>query len=68
MSTESTTENVQALTALDLQRADRVLEIGFGHGRTIEHAAASVPHPASRMRSPGCSSGDAHQKARSPYG
>ncbi len=43
MSAETAGENAQALTALDLQRDDRVLEIGFGHGRTIEHAAASVP-------------------------
>jgi len=43
MSAETAAANAQALTFLDLQPGERVLEIGFGHGRTIEQAAASVP-------------------------
>src|SRR5262249_13653489 len=33
-----------ALTLLELQAGDRVLEVGFGHGRTIARAAAAVDH------------------------
>ena len=43
MSAETAAANADALTALDLQPGDRMLELGFGHGRTIEHAASSVP-------------------------
>src|SRR5262245_54200396 len=43
MSFETAGANDQALKALDLKPADRVLEIGFGHGRTIERAASMVP-------------------------
>jgi len=39
MSAETATANEEALTLLDLQPSDRVLEVGFGHGRTIERAA-----------------------------
>ena len=39
MSAETATANQEALTLLDLQPSDRVLEVGFGHGRTIERAA-----------------------------
>ena len=42
MSAETATANDQALTLLDLQPSDRVLEVGFGHGRTIERAATAL--------------------------
>jgi ubiquinone/menaquinone biosynthesis C-methylase UbiE len=42
MSSETATANEQALTVLDLQPSDRVLEVGFGHGRTIERAATAL--------------------------
>ena len=42
MSAETATANEEALTLLDLQPSDRVLEVGFGHGRTIERAATAV--------------------------
>ena len=42
MSHETTAVNVATLAALELQPADRVLEIGFGHGRAIERAAKTV--------------------------
>jgi ubiquinone/menaquinone biosynthesis C-methylase UbiE len=41
MSAETAAANGQALTALDLKTGDHVLEVGFGHGRTIERAASS---------------------------
>jgi ubiquinone/menaquinone biosynthesis C-methylase UbiE len=41
MSAETATANEEALTLLDLQPSDRVLEVGFGHGRTIERAATA---------------------------
>jgi ubiquinone/menaquinone biosynthesis C-methylase UbiE len=43
MSYETAAANEEALKLLGLQPADRVLEVGFGHGRTIERAAALVP-------------------------
>jgi ubiquinone/menaquinone biosynthesis C-methylase UbiE len=43
MSFETAAANDEALKALDLKPADRVLEVGFGHGRTIERAASMVP-------------------------
>lgn len=43
MAWETAGENEAALELLELQATDRVLEIGFGHGRTIAKAAASVP-------------------------
>ena len=43
MSFETAVANDQALKALDLKPGDRVLEVGFGHGRTIERAARMVP-------------------------
>ena len=42
MSLETATANEEALTFLDLQPKDRVLEVGFGHGRTIERAATAL--------------------------
>jgi ubiquinone/menaquinone biosynthesis C-methylase UbiE len=43
MSFETAAANDEALKALDLKPTDRVLEVGFGHGRTIERAASMVP-------------------------
>jgi SAM-dependent methyltransferase len=43
MAFETAAANQAALDLLRLADADRVLEIGFGHGRTIEHVAAQVP-------------------------
>jgi len=43
MSFETAGANDLALKALDLKPMDRVLEVGFGHGRTIERAASMVP-------------------------
>lgn len=43
MALETATANQAALDLLQLTDADRVLEIGFGHGRTIERAAGRVP-------------------------
>jgi len=42
MSAETATANEEALTLLDLQPSDRVLEVGFGHGRTFERAATAL--------------------------
>lgn len=42
MSIETTAANDAALTALALEPSDRVLEVGFGHGRTIARAATMV--------------------------
>lgn len=42
MATETAAENDRALTLLELQAEDSVLEIGFGHGRTIAQAAATA--------------------------
>jgi ubiquinone/menaquinone biosynthesis C-methylase UbiE len=43
MAKETAAANEQLLSLVALQSTDRVLEIGFGHGRTIERAAAAVP-------------------------
>lgn len=40
MAWETARENEAALELLELQPADRVLEIGFGHGRTLARTAA----------------------------
>ena len=42
MSAETAAANVAALKLLDLQPSDRVLEVGFGHGRTMERAAEAL--------------------------
>jgi ubiquinone/menaquinone biosynthesis C-methylase UbiE len=44
MAVETAAANEAALNFLHLRDADRVLEIGFGHGQTIERAAERVPH------------------------
>jgi ubiquinone/menaquinone biosynthesis C-methylase UbiE len=44
MAFETAAANQTALQLLHLGATDRLLEIGFGHGRTIERAAALVPH------------------------
>ena len=56
MAWETARENDAALELLELQPAERVLEIGFGHGRTIAKATARVPNgfvagidPSARM-------------------
>jgi len=42
MAIETASLNSEALGLLALQPSDRVLEVGFGHGRTIRLAAAQV--------------------------
>jgi ubiquinone/menaquinone biosynthesis C-methylase UbiE len=42
MSAETATANEEALRLLDLQPDDRLLEVGFGHGRTLERAARTI--------------------------
>ncbi|MBI1814201.1 MAG: class I SAM-dependent methyltransferase [Deltaproteobacteria bacterium] len=44
MAAETAEANVELLSLLNPQPTDHLLEIGFGHGRTIERAAAQVPH------------------------
>jgi len=44
MAVETAAANEAALDFLHLRDTDRVLEIGFGHGETIERAAERVPH------------------------
>jgi ubiquinone/menaquinone biosynthesis C-methylase UbiE len=43
MSFETAGANDQALRMLAVKPRDRVLEVGFGHGRTIERVAAMLP-------------------------
>ena len=43
MASETAGENAMALKLLELQPEDRVLEIGFGHGRTLARVAEMVP-------------------------
>ena len=43
MAVETATANDKALELLAIGPSDRVLEIGFGHGRTITRAAALAP-------------------------
>ncbi|MGH7893651.1 MAG: class I SAM-dependent methyltransferase [Candidatus Binatia bacterium] len=42
MEGETAPENDAVMEALALAPTDRVLEVGFGHGRTIEHVGARV--------------------------
>src|SRR5260221_10670655 len=42
MARETVTANETALELLDLQTAQHVLEVGFGHGATIARVAAAV--------------------------
>jgi ubiquinone/menaquinone biosynthesis C-methylase UbiE len=42
MAMETAAVNAEALTLLDLRPSDRVLEVGSGHGRTLEGAAAAL--------------------------
>jgi ubiquinone/menaquinone biosynthesis C-methylase UbiE len=43
MERETAAQNDAALAALAIDPGDRVLEIGFGHGRTLERLVASTP-------------------------
>lgn len=43
MATETAAANEYALRLLRLAPADHVLEVGFGHGRTIQRAAEATP-------------------------
>jgi ubiquinone/menaquinone biosynthesis C-methylase UbiE len=43
MAIETASLNSEALGLLGLQPPDRLLEVGFGHGRTVRLAAALVP-------------------------
>jgi ubiquinone/menaquinone biosynthesis C-methylase UbiE len=43
MAAETAEANGELLSLLDLRLHDHVLEIGFGHGRTVERALAAVP-------------------------
>ncbi len=42
MAVETAAENAAALELLEIQPTDRVLELGFGHGRTIARAARAA--------------------------
>ena len=42
MASETASENAAAIAALDLAPRDRVLEVGCGHGRTLERIADNV--------------------------
>lgn len=43
MSVETAPENKLALELLELKPGDHILEVGFGHGRTLERAARAAP-------------------------
>ena len=42
MARETAAANDAVLAVLDLVETDRVLDVGFGHGRTVEQAAAAA--------------------------
>ncbi|MBI4443261.1 MAG: class I SAM-dependent methyltransferase [Acidobacteria bacterium] len=44
MAAETASENAMALELMELQPNDQVLEIGFGHGRTLGKAARIAQH------------------------
>jgi SAM-dependent methyltransferase len=43
MARETAQLNERAVRSLSVRPSDRVLEVGFGHGRTVERLAAAVP-------------------------
>ena len=43
MGRETRRFNAEVLAAMNVSDADRVLEVGFGHGQTIDFAARAVP-------------------------
>jgi ubiquinone/menaquinone biosynthesis C-methylase UbiE len=43
MERETAAQNDAAIAALAIDSDDRILEIGFGHGRTLERLAAAAP-------------------------
>ncbi len=43
MERETAAQNDAALAALAINPGDRILEIGFGHGRTLEQLVAAAP-------------------------
>ena len=43
MERETAAQNDAALAALAINPGDRILEIGFGHGRTLEQLALAAP-------------------------
>jgi ubiquinone/menaquinone biosynthesis C-methylase UbiE len=43
MSRETADLNERAIQLLDVRPSDRVLEVGFGHGRTVQRVIAAVP-------------------------
>jgi ubiquinone/menaquinone biosynthesis C-methylase UbiE len=43
MARETAELNEQAARLLSVRQSDSVLEVGFGHGRTVERIVAAVP-------------------------
>jgi ubiquinone/menaquinone biosynthesis C-methylase UbiE len=44
MAKETAPDNAQAITLLDLQRGERVLDVGTGHGRSLGVIASAADH------------------------